>query len=162
MLNFSYKPKFSEPAMKRIIDNRKLFGITKDTELAELKKIYRNLMKEWHPDKFKEGDVQILEAEIKSKTIIEAYHFLVSISTETHAQNIEEYTKTTETSGIDDFSYKGQTLKITFNDGSIYEYFSVPKNIYNKLINSPTQSRFARRHIFYSYTYRNVSKINTV
>lgn len=148
--------------MKRIIDNRKLFGITKDADLNELKKIYRNLMKEWHPDNFKEGDEQLKVAESKSKIIIEAYHFLVSISSETHTQNSEEYAKTTDGSGIDDFSYKGQTLKITFIDGSIYEYFAVPKNIYNKLINSSTQARFARRHIFHSYIYRNVSKINAI
>ena len=59
---------------------------------------------------------------------------------------------------IDDYTYKGQTLKITFQDGSVYEYFGIPKNIYNKFMNSSTILRFARRHIFYAYTYRNVSK----
>ena len=57
-----------------------------------------------------------------------------------------------------DYVYKGQTLKITFQDGSVYEYFGIPKNIYNKFIGSATLVRFARRHIFYSYIYRNVSK----
>jgi curved DNA-binding protein CbpA len=144
--------------MKRIIDYRKLFDITQDADLAKLKTTYRNLMKEWHPDKFQDGDEKMAEAEAKSKTIIEAYHFLVSISPETHVLNSEEYTLTTTTSGIDGFVYKGQTLKITFQDGSVYEYFGVPKTIYNKLINSSTLSRFARRHIFHSYVYRNVSK----
>ena len=96
---------------------------------------------------------------IRDRTIIEAYHFLVSISPETHALNSEEYNLTTSTSGIEDFIYKGQNLKITFQDGSIYEYFGVAKNIYTKLINSAAQTRFAKRHIFYSYTYRNISKI---
>jgi len=145
--------------MKRIIDHRKLFGITKDADLAQLKTIYRNLMKEWHPDKFHEGHELKSEAEIKSKEIIGAYHFLVSISPETNKLNLEAYTNTINTSGIDDFIYKGQTLKVTFHDGSIYEYFGVPKNVYNKLLNSSTQARFARRHIFDSYTYRNVSKL---
>jgi curved DNA-binding protein CbpA len=144
--------------MKRIIDYRKLFNITQDDDLAKLKISYRSLMKEWHPDKFRDGDERMAEAEVKSKAIIEAYHFLVSISNETHASELEEYTLTTTTSGIDDFSYKGQTLKITFQNGSIYEYFAVPKNVYNKLINSSTLSRFARRHIFHSYVYRNISK----
>ncbi len=144
--------------MKRVIDYRKLFNINSNTNLAELKIIYRNLMKEWHPDKFSEDEEQKASAEIKSKSIIEAYHFLVSISPETHTSNAEEYNLITNTSGIDDFLYKGQTLKITFQNGSVYEYFGVPKNVYNKLVNSSTVSRFARRHIFYSYTYRNVSK----
>ena len=147
--------------MNRIINYRKLFDITKETDLGKLKINYRNLMKEWHPDKFTENDERKEEAEIKSKRIIEAYHFLVSISPETHALNEEEYNNTTTSSVIDDFSYKGQNLKITFQDGSVYEYFGVPKGVYTKFANSLTLSRFARRHIFNSYTYRNVSKPNT-
>jgi DnaJ-class molecular chaperone len=144
--------------MKRLTDYRKLFGISKDADLAELKVIYRNLMKEWHPDKFQEGDERKAEAEIKSKTIIGAYHFLVSISNETHEQNKEEYTNTITTAGISGYVYKGQALKVTFNDGSIYEYFGVTKNIYTKLNNSDTQMRFARRHIFESFPYRKAGK----
>jgi hypothetical protein len=93
-----------------------------------------------------------------SKSIIEAYHFLVSVSPETHATYAQEYENTTNTVGIDNFEYKGQTLKIIFLDGCSYEYFAVPNNIYNKLLNSPTPARFARRHIFSTYIYRNVSK----
>jgi len=145
--------------MKRIIGYRKLLNITQDTDLDELKVIYRNLIKEWHPDKFIADDEKKAEAELKSKAIIEAYHFLVSISKHTHAFNAEEYTLTTTNSGIDDFAYKGQTLKITFQNGSVYEYFGVPNATYNKLVNSSTIGRFARRHIFHSYVYRNVSKI---
>jgi DnaJ-class molecular chaperone len=144
--------------MKRIIEYRRLLEITPETELGELKSTYRNLMKEWHPDRFIGDEVRLAEAEDKSKNIIEAYHFLVSIAPETRAFNLEGYTLTTTTSGIDDYVYKGQTLKITFQDGSVYEYFGIPKNIYNKFIGSSTLVRFARRHIFYSYIYRNVSK----
>jgi curved DNA-binding protein CbpA len=148
--------------MKRIVDYRKLLNITSETDLAQLKISYRNLMKEWHPDKFGEDDAKIAEAETMSKTIIEAYHFLVSISPETHALNLEEYTETIGNSGINDFLYKGQTLKVTFNNGSVYEYLGVPKNIYVKLVNSSTQARFARRHIFQSHVYRNIAKSTLV
>ncbi|MBC7748385.1 MAG: KTSC domain-containing protein [Methylotenera sp.] len=147
--------------MKKIVDYRKLLSVNKTTELKELKTVYRNLMKDWHPDKFIENNDEKLVAEEKSKEIIEAYHFLVSISPETQAQYINEYTGTTATSSITDFSYSGQTLKITFLDGSCYEYFDVPKNIYVKLINADSQGRFARRHIYNSFVYRNVSKQTT-
>jgi DnaJ-class molecular chaperone len=147
--------------MKRILDYRKLFNITTDTTLAELKVIYRNLMKQWHPDKFKEGDELYEEAQHKSKEIIEAYHFLVSISPETHAAAEADYLDTITNSGIQDFNFKGQLLTITFQNGSVYEYFGVTKNIFNKLVNSDIQSRFARRHIYQSFIYRNVFK-NTV
>ncbi|MEI7524504.1 MAG: KTSC domain-containing protein [Mariniphaga sp.] len=143
--------------MKRIIEYRRLLDITPNADLVELKTTYRNLIKEWHPDKYIDEERKA-EAEHKSKNIIEAYHFLVSIAPETQAFNLDNYTNTTNNSGIEDYSYKGQTLKITFQDGSVYEYFGIPKNIYNKFLNSSTLLRFARRHIFYSYTYRNVSK----
>lgn len=144
--------------MKRIIESKKIFNVTSATNLAELKTTYRNLMKEWHPDKFKEDDAQLEMAEAKSKTIIEAYHFLVSISAETHAADSEDYKLTTSTSGIDDYQYKGTILKITFQNGSTYEYFGVPKSVYNKMSNASTLARFARRHIFESFVYRNISK----
>jgi len=144
--------------MKRITEARKLFNITSQSSLSELKIGYRNLMKDWHPDKFTNNPEQQEEAELKSKEIIEAYHFLISIADETHQNNIEEYSNLITNIGIDDFNYKGQTLRVTFQNGSVYEYFGVPKNIYNKLINSATITRFARRHIFESYTYRQVSK----
>jgi len=144
--------------MKSIIEYRKLFDVTADADLSKLKNVYRKLVKEWHPDKFQEGDPLKAQAESKSKVIIDAYHFLVSISPETHALNLEDYTNTITTSGIDDYSYKGVTLKITFQNGNIYEYFGVQKNVYNKLNSSPTQARFARRHIFNSHVYRSVMK----
>ncbi|MES2589843.1 MAG: KTSC domain-containing protein [Bacteroidota bacterium] len=143
--------------MKRILDYRNLFGTTKESNLKELKKRYRDLIKDHHPDKFQD-EKEKLAAELKSKEIIEAYHFLNSISPETRDQNLEEYTKMTATTNIEDFLYKGLTLKITFQDKSVYEYYGVPKSVYTKLVNSPTQTRFARRHIYTSYTYRNVMK----
>jgi curved DNA-binding protein CbpA len=143
--------------MKRIVEARKLFNITKESNLNELKSIYRNLMKEWHPDKFVNDANRQEEAALRSKEIIEAYHFLISVSPETHLNNKEEYLVTISDSGIDDFEYKGQTLKVTFQNGSVYEYFGVQKNTYNKLINSSTITRFARRHIFENHIYRKVS-----
>jgi DnaJ-class molecular chaperone len=73
--------------MKKIVDYRKLLGVTKEAELQELKTVYRSLMKTWHPDKFNDNADLKLEAEEKSKTIIEAYHFLVSIAPETIGSN---------------------------------------------------------------------------
>ena len=116
-------------------------------------------MKDWHPDKFHDDHEQKELAEAKSKHIIEAYHFLVSIAPETRALTFAEYTITTSTSGIADFEYKDETLQITFADGSNYEYFGVPKAIHVKLINAPAPGRFARRHIYSSYPYRAVSKV---
>ena len=127
--------------MKKIIEYRKLFGVTKAASLKELKTIYRDFMKEFHPDKFAGDEEQKLEAEEKSKAIIEAYHFLVSIAPETQALRLPEYTATITTSNISDFEYQSLILTIHFQDGSSYEYFNVPRNTYIKLINSDSQGK---------------------
>ena len=144
--------------MKKIIESRKLLGVDKEVELKDLKAVYRNFMKDWHPDKFQDNEGAKSEAEEKSKAFIEAYHLLVSVAPETHAQQLEQYTEVIKSSRIIGFQYKGQTLNINFADGSSYEYFSIPKNIYGKLVNSDTPDRFARRHIYHSFVYRKVSK----
>jgi DnaJ-class molecular chaperone len=143
--------------MKKIIESRKLLGVEKSVELKELKSIYRNLMKDWHPDKFQD-DNEKLTAEEKSKAVIEAYHLLVSVAPETHAQQLDQYTEVITASKIVDFNYKSQTLQVNFADGSSYEYFGIPHGTYNKFLNSDTPDRFARRHIYHSFIYRKVSK----
>ena len=145
--------------MRKILNYRKVLGVNEAAELRELKTVYRNLMKDWHPDKFQDSPDQKHEAEEKSKKIIEAYHFLVSIAPETRTLTINEYTETTTNSGIVDFEYKAEILSISFSDGNIYEYYGVPKAIYVKLINAETPARFARRHIYTSYLYRSTSKL---
>jgi len=144
--------------MKRILISEKILGATRKTSLADLKKVYRNLIKEWHPDKLQNDEEKLAIAEVKSKEIIDAYHFLVSISAETHTANLEEYTKITAANFIADYEYKGVTLTVTFFDGCVYEYLGVPRNIYIKMVNSGTVARFARRHIFFSYPYRRAMK----
>lgn len=148
--------------MKRINQYKKLFNVEPETDLKALKKTYRNLVKEWHPDKFQQDDTKFAEAEIKSQEIIDAYHFLVSIAPETKEANLEEYKKTTTESTIADFKHKGQVLEISFADGSTYEYFGVSHNVYVKMVNSDRIPRFAKRSIFNSFLYRQTIKTNAV
>ncbi len=144
--------------MKRINEYKKLFAVEDNLDLKTLKKAYRNLVKEWHPDKFQNGDAGQEEAELKSRQIIDGYHFLVSIAPETKAANLEDYTATIMESSILDFQHKGLLLEITFLDGATYEYFGVPKGVFIKFLNSDKQMRFARRSIFNSYLYRKSKK----
>ena len=140
--------------MKRINEYRKLFQSDQNTGLKELKTTYRNLVKEWHPDKFQAGDEKAAEAELKSQQIIDAYHFLVSISPETKATNLDEYNNLINIVGIADFQHKKQVLEVTFLDGSTYEYFGVSPKVYQKMINTDKLTRFAKRSIYNSYLYR--------
>lgn len=145
------------PRMKKILDSRKLLGATAKTDLKELALLYKGLMKTHHPDRFQD-EAQRQQAEETSKHIIDAYQFLVSIAPETHAQNAEQYERTITGSAITDFHYKAQTLNVTFADGSVYDYFGVPANVYNKFVNNDANLRFARRHICQAFTRRMVKK----
>jgi DnaJ-class molecular chaperone len=144
--------------VKKITDYRKLLEVSEEATLAELKSIYRGLMKTYHPDKFQD-EVEKANAEETSTKMIEAYHFLVSIAPETRTQNLPAYTETVTNSNIQDFEFKSQVLTVEFLDGNTYEYFDVPKAIYVKLVNADSRGRFARRHIFNEYVYRSTSRL---
>ncbi len=145
--------------MKRINEYRKLFASEKETTLKELKSTYRNLVKEWHPDKFQENDEKAAEAEVMGRTIIDGYHFLVSIAPETIEKGKAEY-EAAMASGIDDFKHKSLLLEITFLDGNTYEYFGVNKNLFSKFLNADKPFRFAKRNILNSFIYRKSKKGN--
>jgi hypothetical protein len=140
--------------MKRINEYKKLFGVEKEIDLKTLKKSYRDLAKEWHPDKFQNGDPLQLEAEINIRRITDGYHFLVSIAPETKVATHGDFTETITNAGIADFTHKGMTLEITYHDGATYEYFGVTKQVYVKLINSGNLNRFAKRAIYPNFLYR--------
>ncbi|MBW2960753.1 KTSC domain-containing protein [Mesonia aestuariivivens] len=139
--------------MKRINEYKKLFEVEKEIELKALKKSYRNLVKEWHPDKFQNGDPKQVEAEMQSRKIIDGYHFLVSIAPETKEANLPEYTAAIN-SGIADYQHKGLLLEISYLDGSTYEYFGVTKPVFVKMMQSNKLNRYAKRAIYPNYLYR--------
>ena len=145
--------------MKKLGEYRKLLEVDKNVTLKELKTIYRNTMKDTHPDKFINDEAGKQEAEEKSKSVIEAYHFLVSINPETLEKYKEEYTETITTSNIQDFYLEKSILTIQHLNGNIYEYLSVPRNTYIKMVNADSPSRFARRHIYGSFVYRKAGEV---
>lgn len=134
--------------------------VENDIDLKVLKTTYRNLVKEWHPDKFQANDDKAVEAEMKSRQIIDGYHFLVSIAPETIAANLDEFNETTS-SPILNWQHNGLVLEINFLDGNTYEFFGVNKALYIKFSQSDKLTRFAKRNIFNAFTYRKIKK-NTV
>lgn len=144
--------------MKKIVEYRKLLNVTKDATLSELKSIYRQSMKENHPDKFTDEDKK-KEVDALSTATIEAYHFLVSVAPETLAKDKDVFNNTVTTSNIADFYMDNSVLFIRFFDDSKYEFFGVPKNTYQKMVNAESPNRFARRHIYGTFLYRSASKL---
>lgn len=145
--------------MKKIAEYRKLLEVDKTATLKDLKNIYRNVMKETHPDKFINDEDGKLAAEEKSKSVIEAYHFLVSINEETQEKYKEEYTETISNSIITDFYLEKSILKVEHLNGKMFEYIGVPRNTYIKMVNSDSPSRFARRHIYGNFVYRKSGEV---
>lgn len=146
---------------KKIAEYRKLLDVDKNVTLKELKTIYRNSMKEDHPDTIADVNERLI-AEERSKGVIEAYHFLVSIAPETQEKVKDAYENTIKTFNIEDFYMDNTVLYIQFLDGSRFEYFGVPKNTYIKMVNAESPSRFARRHIYGNFLYRSASKLVSV
>ena len=122
--------------------------------MKQLKTNYRNLVKEWHPDKHTADDTKKEEAEIMSRQLTDGYAFLISIAPETIAANLDAYNETINNAAIEDLQHKSLLLEVTFTDGNTYEYFGVNRNLYVKLVNADKMQRFARRNIFNSFTYR--------
>jgi molecular chaperone HscB len=147
--------------MKRINQYKKLFKVEGPLDLKDLKKTYRSLVKEYHPDKFQD-EVEKEEAGLKSLEIIDGYHFLVSIAPETKESNSAEYTTTITESQVADFIHKSMRLEVTFTDGNTYEYFGVNKKLFNKFSVTKSLSNFGRRNIFNSFTYRKIKKADIV
>ena len=145
--------------MKRIGEHRKLLGVDNTATLKDLKTIYRNVMKDTHPDKFVNNEAGKLEAEEKSKSVIEAYHFLVSINPETQAKYKQEYTDTVSNSIITDFYLEKSILKVQHLNSKMFEYIGVPRNTYIKMVNADSPSRFARRHIYGNFIYRKSGEV---
>ena len=140
--------------MKRIKAYKRLFEIEGEIDLGELKKTYRRLVKEWHPDKHVLDETKAAEAEEMTRQITDGYAFLISIAPATIAKGLEEYTHTIENAFIDDMQHKSFLLELKFTDGSTFEYFGVNKNLFTKLVNAEKVQRFARRNIFNSFIYR--------
>jgi curved DNA-binding protein CbpA len=143
--------------MKRVNQYKKLFNVEGAIDLKELKKTYRNLVKEWHPDKFQDEEKK-QEAELESQVIIDGYHFLVSIAPKTIEANLEAYTKTITESQVADYHHKSMLLEVTFTDGNTYEYFGVNKKLFIKFYNSKSMNNFGKRNIFNSFLYRKSKK----
>ena len=143
--------------MKRIKEYKKLFSVEGAIDLKELKKTYRGLVKEWHPDKFQEEE-QRLEAEDVSTKIIDGYHFLVSIAPETKEAHAAAYHTTITEFKVADYHHKSMLLEVTFTDGNTYEYFGVTKKLFLKFLNAKSINNFGKRNIFNSFTYRKSMK----
>ena len=52
--------------------------------------------------------------------------------------------------------YDGQTLRIQFHSGGVYDYLNVPESVYHGLMNAASKGSYHAAHIKNAYTYRKI------
>lgn len=50
----------------------------------------------------------------------------------------------------------GQVLEIEFRNGGVYQYYSVPRSIYEGLMNAASHGKYFHAHIRDVFTYRRI------
>jgi len=62
-----------------------------------------------------------------------------------------------QSSAISAVAYQGTSLFVRFINNHEYEYYNVPKNIYDGLISAPSAGRYFNAYIEGRYNYRQIS-----
>ena len=61
-----------------------------------------------------------------------------------------------ESSNLASIGYdsENEILEIEFNHGGVYQYFDVPQNVYDELINADSHGKYFAAYIRNSYDYK--------
>ena len=57
-------------------------------------------------------------------------------------------------SNLSAVGYDGNTLRIQFHTGGVYDYSGVPESVYNGLMNAASKGSYHAAHIKNDYPYR--------
>ena len=61
-------------------------------------------------------------------------------------------------SNIDEVAYNGDSLYVSYKAGNTYKYTSVPREVYNNLLESDSKGRFINSNIKEKYKYMKIDK----
>ena len=156
-----------------------ILGVTRLSTKNEIKKAFKKQMNLWHPDKFFDKPEKINEALERSKKINEAFSFLKdyippqsdTINTSTNKSE-SAFTKSKPTSkhkgirlniqrirvkssNIHSIGYDPKLciLQVEFFNSGIYQYYEVPENIFEQLMEADSKGKFFNRNIAIRYHY---------
>lgn len=62
--------------------------------------------------------------------------------------------KRVSSSNIRSIGYKNSTLDVEFNNGRVYQYYNVPENLYNGLMNAPSHGSYLASNIINRFRYK--------
>ncbi len=155
----------------------KILGVTVKSTKEEIKTAYRIAIKQCHPDKFPDDKQKILAATEKSKLINEAYQALKNYSPPIPKKSKSYYehiywhykdrgNRNITRRNIDNvvvhsagYDQKEKMLQIVFFE-SLYEYYGVPEDVFDKLIISEKPYNYYIEYIEWNYPGGQVGKVS--
>ena len=57
------------------------------------------------------------------------------------------------------YSAEGSTLELEYRNGSVYQYFAVPKSVFDSLLAAESKGTFVSERIRGHYPYRRVARL---
>lgn len=57
------------------------------------------------------------------------------------------YRKNVESSNIKSIGYEDETLEVEFLNGSIYQYYNVPKDLFDGIMNADSHGKYLNEYI---------------
>jgi curved DNA-binding protein CbpA len=162
-----------------------ILGITRSSTKAEIKKAYREQIKKWHPDKFHSSPEKIHHALEVTKRINEAFELLENYEPLKirDSDNVPKSYKKRQTTSA--FNYRSsppkatrldilrtgvkssniisvgydknlKVLQVEFLNGSIYQYYEVPEQVFTDLLKTASKGKFFNSQISLHFRHENV------
>jgi hypothetical protein len=138
-----------------------LLGLDTVADTAELKSVYRNAVKRWHPDRYM-FDREMQEAAIERiKRINTAYQYVSERLSSSPPKPqpvfpseslLEVFLKSSQIISTA-YDYSAYSLYIKFKSSNVYRFCEVPPRIYDELISSGSPGLYARKHVYRTYKY---------
>jgi len=60
-------------------------------------------------------------------------------------------------SNISAIGYEGSTLRVRFNNGSLYDYYNVPASVYDGLMSAPSKGSYLASRVKGVYRYSQIN-----
>lgn len=140
-----------------------ILGVTRLSTNKEIKKAYREKIKQCHPDKFANNINKVIEVTAKAQELNEAYSFLKNYNlpnekypnSKDSVKNISRIRVKSSNVFAIGYDINSKTLQVEFKKGhTIYEYYDVPSYIYEAFMRAESKGGFMSN--LGKYKYRKV------
>jgi hypothetical protein len=119
----------------------RILGVTRNSTKEDIKKAYIREIKKWHPDKFQNEPEKALEADAKTKAIIEAYGLLKDYE----PNPVKRYR--IRSLNVVSIAYNEQLniLAVWYSSGRVIQYPRVPETTFVRILQSEAKGGFINK-----------------